>query len=67
MLVVKGSNFVHDEEFSPVFEILNFWLYVPINDQLRGPTGNVFNSFGLTDFVLLFFLCVYFGHIFFWY
>ena len=26
MLVVKGSNFVHGEEFSPIFQILIFLL-----------------------------------------
>ena len=37
MLVIKGSNFIHDEEFSPFFQILILLLQVPI-DEIRGGT-----------------------------
>ena len=38
MLVVKGSNFVHGEEFWPIFQILIFLLQVPVN-EIREPAG----------------------------
>ena len=70
MLVVKGSNFVHGEEFLPIFQILIFFLEVPIN-EIRGQTynwflSNVFNSFGFINFVLvLFYLCLFWTYTFF--
>ena len=63
VLVVKESNFVHGDKFSSIFQILNFYLF-PIN-EVRIPTGNVFNSFGFIDFALaLFPLCLFWTYIF---
>ena len=58
-LVVKKSNFVYGEKFLPIFQILIIYLKVPIN-EIRGPTGNFFNSFGFIDFVFVLFpLCLF--------
>ena len=72
MIVVKGSNFVHSEQFVPIFRILIFYsssfksIQMKSEDQLAWNwlIFNVFNSFGFIDcFVLfpVFILDIYFS------
>ena len=64
MLVVNGLSFAHGEEFSPIYQILVFYLWIPINEA-REPTSNIFNSFGFIEFVLVLFpLCLFWTIIF---
>ena len=67
MIVVKGSNFVHSEQFVPIFRILIFYsssfksMQMKSEDQLAWNwlIFNVFNSFGFIDSVFI--LDIYFS------